>query len=170
MRDEPLPSFREMVQYAKDTWNQTFESEEECFLDAFRHGEYHEEEPTLLRVSDRLSDQELASLYLPICQAMISGSVEHREGPTLRVLMDCFATLGKWHRKHLSDPQEVLVALAKVRPLVFEEVLANKGTWWVGVLQHLEMLETGIRRRMGITDLKLAGEYRAIEHKLDSSS
>lgn len=169
MRNEKLPTLREMVQYAKDTWDQTFENESECFVDAFENGEYHEEEPRLVSLTIGLTDQELASLYLPVCKAMISGSVSHRDGDTLKLLMDCYSALGRWERKHLSSPDEVLSPLAQVRKLMFSEVLERPNTWWRKVFSNFEMLEAGVRRRMGVNHLKLADDYRAIEHKLDSS-
>ena len=167
MRDEPLPTPTEMLRQAKATWNQTFANEAECFVDAFANGEFHEEEPDLIYLTDRFSDQELASLYLPVCKVMISGSVQHRDGPTLKLLMDCYSALAKWQSKHLAKPEDILSALAQVRPLLFAEVLEHRSTWWVQVFYHFEMLEAGITRRMGVSHHKLSDEYRSLEHKLN---
>ena len=168
MRDEPLPTLYELLQEAKELLKADFTfTEAECFVDAFQNGEFHEEEPDLIHLTDRLSERELASLYLPVCKAMISGSVHHREGPTLKLLMDCYTALAKWQRKHLSSPEEVVSALERVRPLIFSEVIENRSTWWSEVFHHFEMLEAGIRRRMGVSHLKLSDEYRSVEHKLN---
>ena len=159
-------TLRELRDYAKKTWLQEFEIYEECFLESFQSGEYHEEHLDWISLGERLPNHELASLYLPVCRALIATSIQHREGPTLKLLMNCYSALGRWQRKQLKSPEEVLKWLALVRPLVFEVVVTGGGSRMAEVFYGFWILEIGILRRMGAFDDKLIAEYQAVESKL----
>jgi hypothetical protein len=166
MRNQELWGVSEFRPYAKRTWGQDFDSDESAFVDAFENGEFHEEESDLAGLGGPLSDVQLASLYLPVCKAMISGSIDHREGPTLKVLMDCYSSLEKWQHRRLETPDELLGALAKVRELVFKEMLTKRNAWWIAVFYHFKILDCGVRNRMGLQSSKLRDEYHSMEGKL----
>ncbi len=153
---------------AKAVWNQEFDSDEECFLDAFLHGEFHEEEPDFVSLTEALSKRQLISLFLPVCRVLIASSVNCREGSkSLKTLMDCFSALGKWSKAQLRSPEEILKPLGETRVVVFREVVEHRGEgWWAHIFSYFEMLEAGIYRRMGVHQIAINDEYRAVERKL----
>ena len=158
MRTEPLPSLAELVDYARKTWHQEFDSQEECFLDAFENGEYHEEEFCWGSLADSLPPAELGSLFLPVCRALIASEPANRDGGNLAALVGLFTALGKWQRRTLKTPEDLLIALDTVRPLVFK---LSRG--WTEAKYLYQMLDFAIRRRMGLSTIDLESVYALAE-------
>lgn len=159
MRNEAIPSTAALLRRAKDNWNQDFASEAECFVDAFCHGEYHEEEFDWGAFADGLSRNQLASVVLPVIRGLIAGSVDHREGQTLERIVVLYSRLVQWQNNHLEDPQVLLDALNDIRPLVLQ--LSSGEDGWTEAQYFYQILDFGIRRRMGLMTHHLERAYRA---------
>jgi len=166
MRNEISPSIFNFRQTARLERNQDFESDEAAFLDAFQNGEFHEEQGDFIEIVAALTDVQIASLYLPVCKALISGSGNHREGPTLKILMEGYFALDKWQRKNLKSIDDLFGPLTEVRKLLFEEMQTKRNSWWISVFYHFKMLECGVRRRVGLHGFDVAGEYDSLASEL----
>ena len=167
MRDEPLKTIGELADDAKKWFNETYPSEEACFEDVFSNGEYHEEEADWIGIASKLDDAELGSLFLPICKGLVNGvGGVSRDTTEFRSLMTCYTAIGKWQKRHLKDPQEILQPLAEVRELLFRAVLANQNAWWIEMLFQFQMLEGGILHRMGVWGQVTCEKYDALIYKL----
>jgi len=158
MRNEILPTPPELVQMAKQNWNEEFSSEAECFVNAFSNGEYHEEDFDWGGIGDALTKDQLVSLFLPVCHALIRGSVDHREGASLDAIMQLYSQLIKWQKNHLKEPADILVSLDTVRPYVLALVADTPA--WSEAKYFYQTLDYGIRRRMGLATHPLDSAYR----------
>lgn len=156
MRDEILPTLSELLRLSKEKWNEDHSSEAECFVDAFSNGEYHEEDFSWGDIASCLNANQLVSLFLPVCHALIRGATEHREGESLDAIMKLYSNLVKWQKHHLKDPMEILQSLDDVRPYVLK--LSSESGWIEGKY-FFQMLDCGIRRRMGLTTHQLDSAY-----------
>lgn len=156
MRNETLPTTKELLRIAKENCNEDSLSESECFVDAFSNGEFHEEEFSWAGVSDCLTRNQIVSLFLPVCHGLIRGSVDHREGDSLDAIMLLYTNLVKWQQNHLNEPADILSSLDEVRPFVLS--LASEGGW-VEAKYFFQMLDYGIRRRMGLATHTLDFTY-----------
>ena len=146
MRSENMMTLAELKGYAKQTGGTDFSTNQESFLDAFLYGEFHEEEFDWGAIAEKLSDSELASLMLALCHALIAGSAENRDGSRLDVIMRAYEAVAKWQRHHLTSPDEILEALEKLRQPVKD---LSKGGW-IEAISYFQIIESGIRRRMGL--------------------
>lgn len=156
MRNEILPTTTELLRLAKEKWDEDHTSEAECFVDAFSNGEYHEEDFSWGDIASCLNVNQIVSLFLPVCHGLIRGSVEHREGESLEAIMDLYSNLVKWQKNHLKDPREILQSLENVRPYVLNLSLESG---WIEAKYFFQMLDCGIRRRMGLTTHQLDSVY-----------
>jgi hypothetical protein len=144
------------LRIAKKNFNEEHFSEAEAFVDAFSNGDFHEEEFSWGAVSDCLSRDQVVSLFLPVCHGLIRGSVDHREGESLEAIMRLYTNLIKWQQNHLKEPADILSSLDEVRPYVLS--LASEGGW-VEAKYFFQMLDYGVRRRMGLLTHPLDSAY-----------
>ncbi len=166
MRSEPFPSLTQLRKESIEKWGDTYPDEASAFLDACLNGEYHEEEASLQMLGDQLSEQELASLFLPVCHGLIAGSANHRDGEGLATVMRCYSALELWQRKRLDSTEQLLTALADVRNLVIESLAEQKSLWWYQIWESMRILEYGVRSRMGLSPLEIYTEYGNAEARL----
>lgn len=157
MRDELLPSIPELRRTTEETFNQKFASDEEAFHDAFSNGEYHEEHPYLGYFAYHLNTKELASLFLPVCHALIVGPGNNGRGEPLKQLMALYEALNKWQQSRLKNTEELLLALEKVRPMVLK--LAGSTPGWRDIRIFYAVMDIGIRNKMGLSGYDVSKYY-----------
>ena len=156
MRNETLPTTKELLRIAKKNFNNDSLSEAESFVDAFSNGEFHEEEFSWGALSDCLSRDQLVSLFLPVCHGLIRGSSDHLEGVSLNAIMRLYSSLVKWQQNLLKEPSEILSSLDEVRHFVLS-LVSEEG--WVEAKYFFQMLDYGVRRRMGLVTNTLDFTY-----------
>ena len=167
MKEQILPTVTEMHNYAEKMWGKVSMGDEGRFFDAFRYGEFHEERPDWIFIAERLSDEALATLFLPITQALVSGGKGfHEGGQHLATLMECFFTIGKWQREGSSHFEEVRQKLENLRPLLFAAILENRTIWFVEVLVLCKTVEYGVLTRLKHEPHDVMTKYEDFEDSL----
>lgn len=166
MRNEPFPSLEQLRKESIEKWGDTYPNEASAFLDACLNGEYHEESAELHALGDKLTDVELASLFLPICHGLVAGCVDHREGPGLDKIMRCYSLLDLWQRGKLEAIDGLLSHLEEMREMVGAALLEEKSLWWFQIWETMRILEHGVRSRLGQSPVYLYSAYSKIEAKL----
>lgn len=158
-----LMRLSDLKEHAKKSFNQTYATDGECFVDAFRYGEYHEERVDWHIVAKQLSRDALVDLWPAVCHWLIAGSAEHREGPTLALIIGVHEAIARWQCNQLEKPEDVLAPLAKVRELLTAELKADAKRWRE-VAIYFVMLESGIRQSMGVHLVHAMDATRELEN------
>jgi hypothetical protein len=144
----------ELSKFYKETFGQTFSpDDDELLLDAFRHGPYHEEEFFFELLAQKLSDRELASIFLPVAHLLIASTAEVH--PDVQAL---YIALSEWQNQRLKDPQKLIGSLGRVRKLVLSsqvEPAASKAD----AIAFFKVLELGILDRLGFPTFELRSRY-----------
>ncbi len=166
MRNDPFPSLEQLRKESIEKWGDSYPDEASAFLDAFQNGEYHEESAEMYALGDKLTDVELASLFLPICHGLVAGTVENRQGPGLELIMRCYSLLEFWQRGQLEAVDGLLSHLEEVREMVGAALLEEKSLWWFQIWETMRILEHGVRSRLGQPPLYLYSKYSKIEARL----
>jgi hypothetical protein len=166
MRSEPFPSLAQLREESIEKWGDSYPDEASAFLDACQNGEYKNEDADLHSLGEKLTDVELASLFLPICRGLVAGCVDHREGPSLEVIMRCYALLDLWQRGELEAFDGLLSHLEEVREMVGSALMEEKSLWWFQIWENMRILEYGVRSRLGQSPLYLYSKYSNIEARL----
>jgi hypothetical protein len=90
---------------------QKFSTDEEMLEDAFGYGQYHEEEFRFERLGERLSDPELASLFLPVGHALVRGGSDDYGA---KKVTKVYRALSDWQDGKLESKDQLLKALWKL--------------------------------------------------------
>jgi hypothetical protein len=152
MEFSKLMTLAELSKHLKEAFNETFSSDEELLFDAFRHGEYHEEEFFFELLAKKLSDRELASLFLPVGHMLIASTGEVH--PDVKAL---YVALSEWQNRRLEDPQRLIGNLEKVRKLVLNSQVESARK--ADAMAFFKVLELGILTRLGLPTFELRGRY-----------
>jgi hypothetical protein len=145
MEFSKLSSLDELHSEYKEHNAQMFPNDEQVLGDAFSYGPYHEEEFRFELLSERLSDAELASLFLPVGHALIrgAGSDDHDATKVTKV----YRALSAWQDGKLEVKDQLLKALSEAR----SSVLGLDRAWRAIAVSFFRVLETGINKRLGAT-------------------
>jgi len=141
MEFSKLMSLTELDAHNKQWSGQTFENDDALLEDAFGYGVYHEEEFRFGLLAARLSNHELASLFLPVGHGLIRGST----GSHVEEVRELYQALSEWQSGKLKDKQRLIDALAKVR----YSVLDLPPGWLSPAVPFYRILELGINERLG---------------------
>jgi hypothetical protein len=141
MEFSKLMPLRELHAHCKESSEQTFENDDDVLENAFTYGVFHEEEFRFGLLAARLSDSELASLFLPIGHALIRGTTGGRVGEVRRL----YEALSEWQDGRLKNKQRLTDALAVVRSSVFD----LSRNWAPVAVPFFRVLELGINERLG---------------------
>jgi hypothetical protein len=133
----PLP---ELHAHCKEYFEQIFDNDDDLLEDAFSHGLYHEEEFRFGLLAARLSDSELASLFLPIGHALIRGTT----GGRIEEVRRLYEAFSEWQNGQLKDKQRLTDDLAVVRSSVFD----LSRNWAPAAVPFYRVLELGINERL----------------------
>jgi hypothetical protein len=147
----PLP---ELHAHYKEDFDQTFATDNDLLEDAFTHGAFHEEEFRFGLLAARLSDSELASLFLPIAHALVRGTSSGH----LDEVRELYQALEEWQSGKLKDRHLLTDCLARVR----SSVLGLTG-WLSPAIPFYRVLELGINERLGAS----LGELWDIEKRYE---
>jgi hypothetical protein len=145
----------------KEDFDQTFSDDESLLQDAFSYGHYHEEEFRFGIFAERLSDAELASLFLPVGHVLIrGGTVDH----VVRIeeVKNLYSALADWQDGKITSKEGLLGALKKARACVFK----LEPIWRPVAIPFFRVLELGVSKRLGATPEELYNlerEYRSAE-------
>lgn len=165
MRNDDFPTIDELREKTRQSEKMEYGSDEACFLDAFSElGEFKDERPELVLLTETFSDQQLISLFLPVCHALLNGSAGKRKNEAAqKTLLECYLVLGQWGKGQIAKLEDLLGPLQRTRKLVVREVLLHKGKprWW-RILLYFQLLEMGIYSRSGVIPM-MKGDYEKAE-------
>lgn len=164
MKQQTLLSLPELHAHALHFFDEKFENDQDCIVDACSGGIYHEEDGDITWVESRLNREELGSLFPSICHALIRGAGHSQDTDGIETILVCYAALASWVREELESADVLIDALAKVRVLVFAGLKENPGAWWFKMVQSMKILETGVLRREGRDPIvEINKEYLAVD-------
>jgi len=147
MKFSKLMSLPELHDHYKEYSEKTFADDSGVLEDAFTHGPFHEEQFRFDLLATRLSDSELASLFLPIAHALVRGTAESHIEEVSRL----YKALSEWQDGQLKDKQRLTDALAVVRSSVFD----LPKYWAATAIPFFHVLELGINERLGASHAEL---------------
>jgi hypothetical protein len=143
----------ELSKFYKETFDQTFSpDDDELLLDAFRYGPYHEEGFFFELLAQKLSERELASIFLPMGRMLIGSGAEVH--PDVQAL---YIALSEWQNQRLKDPQKLIGSLGRVRKLVLSSQVGP--AWKADAIAFFKVLELGILDRLGSPTFELRSRY-----------
>jgi hypothetical protein len=159
MEFSKLSSLQELRSKYKEDFSQTFSSDEQMLEDAFSHGPYHEEEFRFELLGERLSNSELASLFLPVGHVLVRGAGSDDHGA--KKVTKVYRALSDWQDGKLEAKDHLLKGLAEVRL----SVLGLDSGWRKVAVPFFRVLEVSINKRLGAT----LEELHKLETQYDSA-
>lgn len=156
----PFPGIDEMRRYAKESFNEEFENDAQMYIDAFRNGAFHEEEPDWYSIAGSLTDEQLANLALSAVRGVV-GAHPFEDSEELKTTMKFHAALNKYFGRRITGgPMEILEPLAEFREVLFQELKDPKNRGWAGnSVRGFMLVDLAIHRRMGIHGHNLSSTY-----------
>lgn len=162
-----LMSVSELRRYSKETHGHDHATDEDAFLEAYQHGAYHEDRVDWHRMASRLSTEDLVAVWKAVCQMLIAGSVENRDGENLKKLMQLQDTITRWQDTALKSSEDLYGSLEAVGDLVIAEL--PQGGYWRQIAIYFLMLNSGIRQRAGVHPIYFDGSARKLERMLNDA-
>ena len=159
MEFSKLMSLPELHAHCKKYFDQTFPNDSDLLEDVFGYGEYHEEEFRFGLLAQRLSDAELASLFLPVGHVLVRGASKDNMS-RIEEVTRLYRALSEWLDGRLTEKQQLIDALAEVRPCVFRLVPGLSSD----AVPFFRVLEMGINERLGAGVLELLDLERKYDH------
>jgi len=147
MKFSKLMSLPELHDHYKEYSEKTFADDSGVLEDAFTHGPFHEEQFRFDLLATRLSDSELASLFLPIAHALVRGTPAGH----IDEVRELYQALDEWQGGKLKDKQRLTDCLARVR----SSVLDLSPGWASSAIPFYRVLELGINERLGASPAEL---------------
>ena len=147
MKFSKLMSLPELHDHYKEYTEKTFADDRGVLEDAFTHGPFHEEEFRFDLLATRLSDSELASLFLPIAHALVRGTPSGH----IDEVRELYQALDEWQDGKLKDKQRLTDCFARVR----SSVLDLSPRWASSAIPFYRVLELGINERLGASPSEL---------------
>jgi len=147
MKFSKLMSLPELHEHYKEYSEKTFADDSGVLEDAFTHGPFHEEQFRFDLLATRLSDSELASLFLPIAHALVRGT----PSGNIDEVRELYQALDEWQGGKLKDKQRLTDCLARVR----SSVLDLSPGWASSAIPFYRVLELGINERLGASPAEL---------------
>jgi hypothetical protein len=144
----PLSKLHEETKIDSD---QSFPNDVELLQDAFSHGAFHNEKFRFGLLASRLSDVELASLFLPVAHGLVRGNSQD-DSDRIEEVVRLYRALSDWQNGQLGDKQELKDALAAVRSCVSR---LDPG-WKTSAIPFFRILEVGVNERLGTDQRELS--------------
>jgi hypothetical protein len=132
MKFSKLMSLPELHDHYKEYSEKTFADDSGVLEDAFTHGPFHEEEFRFDLLATRLSDSELASLFLPIAHALVRGTPAGH----IDEVRELYQALDEWQAERQAEAyrlscQGSLIGSGSVARMgvVGNSILPRSGAW-----------------------------------------
>jgi len=134
-------------------------TDQASFLQAYQHGDYHEEEPIWYQLALSLSDKEIEDIALFTIHWLIVGSVETRSGERLDTLMTFHEQMVDWLQSGLEAVPPFLELLDRIKAMIIEAAEQYRYPEWAEALRQYSVLHIGLLHRMRLKTHSLQEDY-----------
>ena len=161
-----LEDLCEMRSRVKETLGEHCGSDEEMFVEEFRHGQYHEEHADWCGIAMTLSKEQLCQSTLAVIHVLIAGRVENQRGSKLKTIMRFYSAIRQWAIGGCDSVDDILIPLGQMKSLVVESARAESRGWWGDTVRLFSLVHIGMLGNLGLDSYEVSAEYGVVVDQL----